>query len=158
MIARTAATRSLWRFFPVGVILWLLFVVAVNAGMAWSALHSFPGIVEDHAFDRSNDYNAVLDTAAKQAALGWQLQVSVEQGRVVVTLDDRRGASVAGLMLTAVATHPLGPAETTRLDFAFDGRHHVATAPLPSTGPWDVAITGLGQEIQYRAARRVIVP
>jgi nitrogen fixation protein FixH len=157
MIARTAGSRSVWRFFPLAVIAWLGFVALVNTAMSISALRTFPGTASTSAFDTSNDYNAVLDVAARQNALGWDLQVIQEQGRVVVRLDDRTGSPVGGLVLKAVASRPLGPEQATPLDFAFDGRRHVATQALPAAGQWDVVIIGTGGPVEYRATRRVTV-
>ena len=64
-------SRSAWRFFPWAIIGGMLLVIAVNAGMAWSALHTFPGTAVEDAFDHSNDYDKVLNAAAREAALGW---------------------------------------------------------------------------------------
>ncbi len=48
MPATTAPVRSAWRFFPHFVALGLGLVVAVNVGMAYLAISTFPGEVSDH--------------------------------------------------------------------------------------------------------------
>jgi nitrogen fixation protein FixH len=42
-------------------------VVAVNAGMIFAALASFPGKAGSDSFDLSNQYDAVLDHAQRAA-------------------------------------------------------------------------------------------
>jgi len=41
--------RSLWRFFPWFLAGGLGFVVLVNVGMAYMAIHTFPGVVDKTA-------------------------------------------------------------------------------------------------------------
>jgi hypothetical protein len=53
--------RSLWRFFPLAVVAGLAFVVLVNAGLVYAALHSFPGKTGDEGFELSNHYDAVIE-------------------------------------------------------------------------------------------------
>ena len=49
-----------WRWFPWAIALSLLVVVAVNGGMVWAALRTFPGVAGTDGFDLSNHYNRVL--------------------------------------------------------------------------------------------------
>ena len=72
-------------------------VVAVNAGMVYAALHSFPGAAEgDEGFALSNHYDVVLERAQREAALGWTVAAQADEaGRAVVTLTDRIGARPA---------------------------------------------------------------
>jgi len=149
--------RRGWDWFPIGIFLSMSVVVAVNAGFIWSALASFPGEANEHSFDTGNDYNRVLDEAARQAALGWQMAASIESGHVVVRLTDRQGALLPNLDLHAEAQHPLGPAQLTRIDFSLSGDHYVATSALPSTGQWDIAVAAAVSGASYHATRRVII-
>ncbi|HLY54580.1 MAG TPA: FixH family protein, partial [Stellaceae bacterium] len=103
------AGTSAWRFFPLAVALALAGVVAVDAGFIWSALASFPGAVDEHAFDTGNSYNRVLDEAAREAALGWHVEVAADGRSVAVTLSDADGKALPGVSVHAVAAHPVGP-------------------------------------------------
>ncbi|HVJ55332.1 MAG TPA: FixH family protein [Aliidongia sp.] len=150
-------SESNWRFFPAAVAAGLLTVAAVNAGMIWSALASFPGAVDDHAFETGNRYNAVLDAAARQAALGWHLDLSVRERGLEAALAGPDGKPLPGLELHAIASRPVGPAETTNLDFAWQGDRYVATVPLPAPGRWVIEATADSGDVSYRATRRVLV-
>ena len=73
----------MWRFFPWALIAALGVVVAVNIGMAVvGAAARFPGTAVDDAFDHSNDYDKVLATAEREAALGWTVQTALRCRRV----------------------------------------------------------------------------
>ncbi len=149
--------KSSWRFFPLAIVASLLAVVIVDGGMIFAAVHSFPGAADDHAFDTGNKYNEILENVARQAKLGWQLNVKVVSRDVEVTLTDRDGALLPGAAIEAVATHPVGPAQPTSLAFAPEGASYVARSALPTPGQWDLGLTASVGEVTYRATRRVVV-
>lgn len=152
--------RSLWRFFPLGVVAAMSVVIAVNAGMIYSALHTFPGAAGgDEGFALSNNYNAVLDQAQRDAALGWSVQASSDQaGRPVVNLTSRDGRPLHGASIAASAERPLGAPETLRLTFheAIAGQY-VADAALPARGQWDLTLLASSGAQEIAATRRIIV-
>lgn len=151
--------RSGWRFFPLAVIGAMGVVVAVNVGMAWSALQTFPGTAVNDAFDHSNDYDKVLNAAASQAALGWSLDLALE-GRVpVVRLGDRNGQVIEGARVVAIAQRPLGAEDASELAFHSDapGRYAAASG-LTERGQWDLLFTVSVGERHFHATRRVVVP
>lgn len=155
----SAPARSAWRWFPWAVAAALLFVVLVNGGMIWAALGTFPGIAGSDGFDLSNHYDRVLDVAARQAALGWRVQVSVDaQAHPAIALTDRAGAPLVGARIQAHAERPLGPAEVTTLTFqgTRDGQYRAAQA-LPASGQWDLLISASVEGKTVSATRRVIV-
>ncbi len=150
--------KSKWRFFPYVIIACLAFVVVVDSGFIWTAVKGFPGAADDHAFNVGNNYNEILERAKQQAALDWRLDVKVAGRAIEVTLTDKDGAPLPGLVVQAVATHPVGPALPTSLAFLSDGSpHYVATAPLPSSGQWDLGLTAIAGGTEYRITRRIFV-
>ena len=149
------APRSVWRFFPHAMIGLLLTVVVVNFGMIWSATRTFPGAVDDHAFDTGNNYNAILDAAARQAALGWQLDVAAGNHAVAIRLDGKDGKPLTGVTLHIVAEHPVGPAERT--EFAFAPADGSWVAPLPSLGQWQIELVARHDDQELRATRRLVL-
>lgn len=149
--------KSAWRFFPLAIVAFLLTVVAVDAGMIFTAVHSFPGAADDHAFDTGNKYNEILENVARQAKLGWQLDVKVVSNDIEVTLTDQNGALLSGAAVEAIATHPVGPAQPTSFAFSPQGARYVAKSALPAPGQWDLGLTASVGDIKYRATRRVVV-
>lgn len=149
---------SPWRLFPWAVAAAMLLVVAVNAGMVFAALHTFPGQAGDEGFQLSNHYDAVLDRADQQASLGWNLSAAASGGRAIVTLRDRSGASIDGADVVATAARPLGASDTQRLVFRETADHrYVADATLPLPGQWELTITASADGHDVAATRRVFV-
>ena len=152
-------SRSLWRFFPIGVIAAIGVVVAVNGGMVYLALYGFPGQAGSEDFALSNHYDAVLERAQREAALGWTLAAQADEtGRPVVMLfgSDRtplRGASVAGY-----AARPVGSPQSRRLVFSEKSAgRYVADVVLPQAGQWDLTLSASAEGHDLAATRRVVV-
>ena len=152
--------RSTWRWFPWVVALSLLVVIAVNGGMMWAALSTFPGTAGADGFDLSNHYDHVLDRVAQQAALGWTVQASVDaEAHPRIALTDRTGAALVGVHIQARAERPIGPAEATVLTFqaSGDGGYRAVQA-LPVRGQWELLISASVDGRTVTTTRRVIVP
>lgn len=152
--------QSCWRYFPLAVIAGMGVVVAVNAGMVYAALHSFPGAAQgDEGFALSNHYDAVLDRAGHEAALGWTVNAQTDDaGHPVVTLADRNGAALAAASITAMAERPLGAPHTQSLTFRNLGSgHYIADAALPASGQWELTVSASNQSHDLAVTRRVIV-
>jgi nitrogen fixation protein FixH len=156
--ARRAEMRSPWRFFPYASVAALGLVVVVNGYMAWSALSTFPGnaVVDD--FGTSNRYDKVLETAERQAALGWVVTATLEGGRPVLRLAGHDGAPLTRATVTATVQRPLGPPEQSNPVFADQGgglyRSDVA---LPEQGQWELRLRIEQGGHSYTATRRVVL-
>ena len=149
----------MWRFFPLAIVAGLGLVVAVNAGMVYAALHSFPGQAGEQDFALSNHYDTVLERAQREAALGWSLVAATdERGRPEITLTDRNGAPLRGASVVGAAERPLGAPQRHALAFheTATGRY-VADAVLPLPGQWELtlAVSQAGHGVE--ATRRLIV-
>jgi hypothetical protein len=59
----------------------MLTVVAVNAVLVVASVSTFPGLTVGRAYDRGRAYNAVLEEAARQDALGWTARVALAPWR-----------------------------------------------------------------------------
>ncbi len=147
-----------WRRFPWYVVAAFVLVFAVNGGMVWSALATFPGVAVTDSFDHSNHYDTVLAAAARQAALGWRITAAEESGRPVLLLAERDGRPLTGARVTATARRPLGPDHVTPLAFreASPGRYVTETA-LAERGQWQLLLAVARGADTLHAAPRVVV-
>lgn len=151
--------RSSWRWFPWAVTASMLVVIAVNVGMVYAAMHTFPGPAASDGFDLSNRYNRVIDRVQQQAALGWSVQATADAERhPVLSFRDRAGAPLTGAVLRATAERPVGPEHATTLTFheAAPGRY-VASVALDERGQWDVLLSATAQGHRYTTTRRILV-
>ncbi|MFB9051135.1 FixH family protein [Sphingobium indicum] len=93
-------------------------VIAVNMLMATVAVRSFGGTVVENSYVASQKFNGWLAQARAQRRLGWRDAVTLDAGRHVgLALKDAKGAPLAGVVVTAVAQHPLGRAPDMPLAF-----------------------------------------
>lgn len=150
--------RSAWNYFPHAIIAALLVVVAVNAGMIWSALHTFPGVAQRDVFDESNNYDQVLAEAAQEAALGWKVQPVEGAALPTLVLADRDGQPLVGAAITAQARRPVGPDMLTPMAFVEgDAGHYLASAALPAAGQWELRLSIVHGGHTLHATRRIVV-
>ena len=160
MLSRPTAMpqASAWRFFPWAVAAAIAVVIAVNSGLIWMAVRSFPGNAGSNGFAESNAYDRVLDAAAREARLGWTLRATLDRGRPVVALTRPDGTPVEGVPVSAVAERPVGPPERTELGFQpLGGGRYLADAALPGPGQWELMLSaGQGGEGMH-ATRRLVV-
>jgi nitrogen fixation protein FixH len=150
--------RSAWRFFPWAVTAALGIVMAVNVGLVVMAVRSFPGAAPGNGFALSNAYNEVLRSEARQEALGWTLQITLDEAwHPVVMLTDRDGRALTSVIVEANAARPLGPPQTTPLSLrAISGGRYLADAAL-TPGQWDVTLRATQGEDRMHAVRRLVV-
>jgi nitrogen fixation protein FixH len=150
---------SAWRWFPWLVAAAMGVVVAVNAGMIFAALASFPGKAGNDGFDLSNQYDAVLEHAQRTAALGWTMLARTDAtGRPEVTLTDRHGSPLTGALVAAAAERPLGAPEARRLVFReTDAGRYVADTALTLPGQWELTLSASAGGHEVAATRRIIV-
>ena len=151
-------TMSGWRYFPHAMVGAIGLMVVVDSGLAWTALHSFPGVAATDVFDHSNSYDAVLAIAEREAALGWTLKADVQDSHPVVLLSGRDGAGLHGAAVVGTAERPLGAANAAALTFreASPGRY-VADAALALPGQWDLKLEAKSGNDSVHATRRLIV-
>jgi nitrogen fixation protein FixH len=150
--------RTGYRWFPYWLIAGMMVAFLVNAYMVYAAVQSFPGVAGQDGFDLSKRYDDVIAVAAKQAALGWQIEARADDaGHPVLQVTDRSGAPLSGTAIAAEAVRPLGPAERSSLAFhAVDSEHFQADDVL-TPGQWDVLMTVTSGDSRFTATRRLVV-
>ncbi len=137
-------------------------MLAVNAVFVVLALSTFNGGEGGRAYQRGLDYNRVIDAARAQDALGWSHRIEVTQpGQVSLSVSERNGAPVAGLVLDAEIARPVDDRFTRPLAFreVAPGAYAADLAGL-EPGNWVVSLAasrrgGADRNIIYRAKERL---
>ena len=155
-----------YRWIPWAMVGALLVVVAVNGGLVFFALHTWPGLTTDHAYDEGLAYNRVIDEADKEAKLGWSVAIDfvpdakgARQGRLVVEARDGASAPLRGLAVEAELARPVDQLAEIPLALSSDsdGRYSAVVA-LPRAGQWQVYIVARRDGAVYHTGRRILVP
>jgi nitrogen fixation protein FixH len=151
-------TADTWRHFPRYLILAMGLVVAVNVRFIVLAVATFPGAATNDDFDTSNRYNAVLEAAAAQDALGWSELASARDAVPVIDLTGPDHKPLAGATLSVQAERPLGNADALPVSFLqIAPGHFVAAGPLPERGQWDLRLQVVQGGHKVRVTRRILV-
>jgi nitrogen fixation protein FixH len=133
-------------------------VVVVNLVMVYYAVSTFTGVTVPRAYERGRGYDEVLAEAARQDALGWQVEVALAGGALSVVATDREGRPLPGRVEGVL----LRPLEGLELPLAFaprGGGRWAAEAAPPQRGQWEARLTLFGpNETAFDIRRRVIVP
>ena len=116
-------------------------VFVVNGVFVWQATDTWRGLDTPDAYVKGLAWNATLERAAAQKALGWQIEVSLDGARPVVRLFDRDGRPLGGLAVTGVARRPVDEHADRALVLvgSGDGAYR-ADSDLPAHGQWDLRV------------------
>ncbi|MFA7585776.1 MAG: FixH family protein [Novosphingobium sp.] len=113
-------------------------VIAVNVTMARLAGSTFGGVVVENSYVASQNFNAWLDKAEAQKALGWSaMAVRRQDGRVEVQL---AGVPAGDVRLSGAARHPLGRLPDHGLAFATAGAGRFVSSDALPQGRWRVRL------------------
>ncbi|MCS6930610.1 MAG: FixH family protein [Acetobacteraceae bacterium] len=129
-------------------------VVAVNAVFVWLSLSTFTGTTVPRAFERGRQYDLVLAEAARQAALGWQVEVALAGTRLTVTARDSEGRPLTATVEGALH-RPLQDLSVPVGFRAVGGGRWSGTPEIPLPGQWEARITltapdGARKEVRAR--------
>ena len=155
----TTMSATTWKHFPRYMIAVMLFVAIVNARFIMIAVATFPGAASNDDFDTSNRYNAVMEAAARQDALGWTERASAPGGIATLDLSGPDKAPLSGAAILATAERPLGTDAAVTIVFHEEGAgHYMAAAALPAAGQYDLKLHISHGDKQVHVTRRILAP
>ena len=153
------------RWIPWALVAFLGVVLAANGALIGLAFLTWPGLETADAYRKGIGYNAVLEAAREQAALGWEVGLAFvpdgagPQGRLELRLADMLGQPIERAVVHTDLIRPTqaGHDFTTPLEAAAAGMY-AKTLAFPLPGIWDVRVQAEHRGRTYRTTRRVIVP
>lgn len=138
-------------------------VIGVNAVMATLALRSMPGSEVRSAYEASQRFNAELEAARRQDALGWQVTVTPARPAAGTTVEisvrDAAGHPVDGLSARLAYQRPTDDHLDQRLR-PVEVRPGVfrGAAPALAPGQWDLVLDIDRDHARvFRSRQRIIV-
>lgn len=117
-----------------------------------------PSEVTANAYQKGLAYNATLEKAAAQAALGWTSEIRFAGKRLQFSLKDAQQAPIAGAEVKAWLVRPA----EQQLDHAIPLNEtakglYEGDMELPAKGLWSVRVTALSQGKQFQADKTLTV-
>lgn len=162
--ASPARPVSRGRWIPWVFVAGMLLVVTVNATLVYFAMHSWGGLVSDHAFERGIAYNRLIAEAAAEEALGWKADIAYQaagggkSAAVIVSLRKADGKAMDRAAVALEAARPVEAAAPVALALRYvgDGRYAADAAALRA-GQWDVRMTVADNGREAHFTHRIFV-
>ncbi|WP_052245350.1 FixH family protein [Halocynthiibacter namhaensis] len=111
-------------------------IITVNLFLAYSAVRTFPGLEVKNSYIASQDFDV---NRARQQALGWQVEGSIEDGILRVEIRDVNGAPLEVAQLDAIVARRTHVRDDFTPNFVFDGTDYVANVDMAS-GSWQLRL------------------
>ena len=117
-----------------------------------------PSEVTPNAYQKGLTYNATLEKAAAQAALGWKSEITLAGKTLRFSLKDAHGQPISGAAVDGwlvrpseqTLDHPVTLKETAK--GVYEGG-----VELPAKGLWNVRVAALSQGKQFQADKTLTV-
>lgn len=139
-------------------------VFAVNALMVTISVATWNGLVNDEPYDRGIRYNAKLEAARAQDALGWRTELDFARdgetghGRLSLGVSDRDGNGIERARAYARFHRPTHEGHDFLVQLVPQpGGGYGAPVALPLPGLWEVRVQIDHGETSYRFTDRVFV-
>lgn len=143
-------------------------VVGVNGALAYFATSTFNGLETRNAYEKGRLYNQTLAAAEAQKALGWTIDLAVEQmekdrpgdypADLSITAQGADGEGLEGLDVVAEIRRPIqaGMDQEVRLTRRDIGRYGTRIV-LPEPGQWEVRVVARRGDDIFRLRDRIFV-
>ena len=153
------------RWIPWYFVAFFATLVSVLGVMAYFAVHSYSGLVTQHAYEKGLAYNTTLQAAAQQEALGWKGTFTLtpaetpETFRAAFTLRDAAEAPLNNATVKLWLMRPTEDGLDQTLPLAPEGKgRYSATVRLPRHGQWQAQLAATVQGKNFQMEQRVVVP
>lgn len=147
------------------VLYWMIGFFAVmltaNGIFLYHAITSFPGEDVKKSYLQGLSYNQTLEARAAQAELGWRAELGLQDGDVVMNLEDRFGAPLSGRAVVGeLRRRATRDGDRTLLFAPNVNGTYIAPVGALEKGQWELRIQVLDQtsdETVFAVHKTVIV-
>ena len=133
-------------------------VFAVNGVFVYLATSTNQGVVTENPYEKGLAYDVALAEKRAQEALGWQGEITYDEGLLRFTLSDAAGQPISGATISAHIERPIekGIATEQPLTESTPGVYE-AELPFPAQGQWDITISSLWKKQYHQTRKRLVV-
>jgi len=157
--APQSTPRKSDKFIPFYFVAFFLFLFAADGFMAYLAVSTHTGVIEENAYERGVDYNKTLAEKSMQKDSGWSSTILLTDGQSLgFDLADRDGIKISGAKVTADIVRPASAGDDFTQDlFETEAPGHYATKiSFPEKGVWEIRIRAEKDGTLYKKYKRVI--
>lgn len=130
-------------------------IIGVNLYLAFSAVHTFPGLEVKNSYVASQTFD---EERAAQEALDWAITVEVSDGVLHLRIVDAVGP-VEPVSLTGTLGRATHVRDDRELEFRFNGAAHIAAVPGLAPGYWNLRMVSEASDgTIYRQRIQLRVP
>lgn len=154
------ALRNPW---VLGMLIFLLVFLAVNAVFIYTAFKTAPSLVVEDFYERGEAYEQMQEQIAREKALGWSGVLMVPANSRVNQVQTYeafiQGKNSAGLLLDSVMLYAYRPSDKNA-DFSAE-MHKSATGSYVTDisfnlpGTWDIIVEAKRGEDEFTITRRI---
>ncbi len=127
-------------------------IIAVNVFMAWSAISTFPGVEAKNSYVASQSFEVERDA---QNALGWDVEASVTDGELILSITNADGVPVQPSQLDATLGRATHVNEDQTPEFVWYNGAYVAPVDLGS-GNWNLRMAAVADD-GTRFRQRIVI-
>ncbi|MCK0068268.1 FixH family protein [Kordiimonas laminariae] len=132
-------------------------VLAVLDGIfVYVATTTHTGVVTDDAYNEGLNYNETITAAAKQEALGWSSDISLEGGMIKTRLLDANQNPINGAKVSAFFMRPVVSGKDFTVSLTENGDGHYALPVDLEQGQWNVRVFVEWKQQTYQASTRLV--
>lgn len=146
--------RHMWAV----MILFFGTIISVNLVLAYFANSSWSGLVVQNSYVASQHFDTETAAKRRQAALGWTVRTSYQDGVFTVSLVDGMGRAIRDASVEATIGHPASEREDRTIVLQADSGGTYAAPTELGAGLWEAAIvvTGTDEQLWEKAVRFVV--
>ncbi|MEY8881298.1 FixH family protein [Donghicola sp. XS_ASV15] len=117
-------------------------IITVNLVMAYNAIHTFPGLETKNSYVASQKFN---EAQKAQLALGWDAQIRLERGNLILSIRDENGRPVNPVIEEAILGRATEARDDTTPVFAWTGTDLSAPVTL-GRGNWNLRLKARSED------------
>jgi nitrogen fixation protein FixH len=121
-------------------------IITVNMIMAWQATSSWTGLVVKNSYVASQHFNENTQKRQAEIAMGWQSDITYEDGTFAIALKDSDGAVIDNAIVTAKLGRPAFEAEDRIVQMNESGSGRYEAQAALSGGVWMANFTVTGAD------------
>ena len=166
MMSAMSKSRSTGLLFLGGVILLFIPMFVVNYFLAYYAITTNTGLVDDQAYNTGQNYNSIIKSAHQQEKLAWKTTLTLtpivtkpHTAKLDIAINDSQNETIKNLTIVAILYSPVDPQPDQKLSLlSQEDGHFFQEVTVPRSGQWEIRLVAKTEDKQYGYQQRLFFP